>query len=131
MNSLDNLSTVTITEIAHDQHGQVVVRKLSQCRDELGPVFTIPWNANLQVVKIMPCNFSMCGRHAEMHLLLLQLQVVAVSLNDSCVLDQILSQRCIFRARSLPDCHFQADVSISSDPNEVPRSNLQAGKVHG
>ena len=46
--SLQNLSTVTITEISHGHH--VVVRKLLHSGEELGPMFTIPGNADLQVV---------------------------------------------------------------------------------
>ena len=48
LNLLENLSTVSITEISHGHH--VVVRKLLHSGDELGPMFTIPGNANLQVV---------------------------------------------------------------------------------
>ena len=43
--SLQNLSTVTITEVSHGHH--LVVRKLSG--DSLGPAFTVPWNADLKV----------------------------------------------------------------------------------
>ena len=44
---LQNLSTVTITDVinGHD----LVVRKLSDNGEELGPTFTIPWNADLKV----------------------------------------------------------------------------------
>ena len=48
LNLLENLSTVTITEISHGH--DVVVRKLLHSGDELGPMFTIPGNADLQVV---------------------------------------------------------------------------------
>ena len=47
MNSLQNLSTVIITEVSNGHH--LVVRKLSDSGEDLGPTFTIPLNANLQV----------------------------------------------------------------------------------
>ena len=46
--SLQNLSTVTITEVIQDYH--LVVRKLSDSRDSLGPAFTVPLTADLKVV---------------------------------------------------------------------------------
>ena len=46
--SLQNLSTVTITEVSQKYH--LVVRKLSDIRDDLGPTFTIPLKADLKVV---------------------------------------------------------------------------------
>ena len=48
VSSLYNLSTVIITGISHGHN--VVVRKLLPSGDELGPMFTVPGNANLQVV---------------------------------------------------------------------------------
>ena len=49
MNSLPNLSTVTITEVGNGH--QLVVRKLSSDGDKLGPTFTIPLNTLLKVCK--------------------------------------------------------------------------------
>ena len=46
--SLQNLSTITITEVSHDHH--LVVRKLSDDGNQLGPTFTIPFSADLKVV---------------------------------------------------------------------------------
>ena len=46
--SLQNLSTVTITEVIQEYH--LVVRKLSDSGDNLGPTFTIPLKADLKVV---------------------------------------------------------------------------------
>ena len=46
--SLQNLSSVTITEVIQEYH--LVVRKLSDSRDSLGPAFTIPLTADLKVV---------------------------------------------------------------------------------
>ena len=48
--SLQNLSYVTITEVAHDHH--LVVRKLSDDGNQLqlGPAFTVPLSADLKVV---------------------------------------------------------------------------------
>ena len=45
---LPNLSTTTITEVTHDHH--LVVRKLSDDGNQLGPTFTVPLNACLKVV---------------------------------------------------------------------------------
>lgn len=45
--SLENLSTVIITEVGQVYH--LVVRKLSDSGGRLGPTFTIPWNADLKV----------------------------------------------------------------------------------
>ena len=45
--SLQNLSTVTITEVSQEYH--LVVRKLSDSGDNLGPAFTIPLKADLKV----------------------------------------------------------------------------------
>ena len=45
---LPNLSTATITEVTHDHH--LVVRKLSDDGNQLGPTFTVPLNACLKVV---------------------------------------------------------------------------------
>ena len=44
---LQNLSIVTITEVSHDHH--LVVRKLSDYGNQLGPTFTIPLSADLKV----------------------------------------------------------------------------------
>ena len=46
--SLQNLSTVTITEVIQEHH--LVVRKLSDSGDDLEPTFTIPLKADLKVV---------------------------------------------------------------------------------
>ena len=46
--SLQNLSTVTITEVSHGHH--LVVRKLSDGGNHLGPAFTVPSTADLKVV---------------------------------------------------------------------------------
>ena len=46
--SLQNLSTTTITEVSHDH--LLVVRKLSDDGNQLGPTFTVPLSANLKVV---------------------------------------------------------------------------------
>ena len=46
--SLQNLSTVTITEVSQEHH--LVVRKLSDIGDDLGPTLTIPLKADLKVV---------------------------------------------------------------------------------
>ena len=45
--SLQNLSTVTITEVIQEYH--LVVRKLSDSGDNLGRTFTIPLKADLKV----------------------------------------------------------------------------------
>ena len=45
--SLQNLSTITITEVIHGHH--LVVRKLSDEGNQLGPAFTIPLNSELKV----------------------------------------------------------------------------------
>ena len=45
--SLQNLSYVTITEVSHDHH--LVVRKLSDDGNQLGPTFTVPLSADLKV----------------------------------------------------------------------------------
>ena len=45
---LPNLSTATITEVSHDHH--LVVRKLSDDGNQLGPTFTVPLTACLKVV---------------------------------------------------------------------------------
>ena len=45
--SLQNLSTVTITEVSPGHH--LVVRKLSDDGHQLGPAFTVPLNAELKV----------------------------------------------------------------------------------
>ena len=45
---LPNFSTATITEVTHDHH--LVVRKLSDDGNQLGPTFTVPLNACLKVV---------------------------------------------------------------------------------
>ena len=45
--SLQNLSAVTITEVSQEHH--LVVRKLSDSGDNLGPTFTIPLKADLKV----------------------------------------------------------------------------------
>ena len=50
VNLLQNLSTVTITEVCHGHH--LVVRKLSDSGDGLGPTFTVPWDTNLKVVSV-------------------------------------------------------------------------------
>ena len=46
--SLQNLSTVTITEVSHGHH--LLVRKLSDDGNHLGPAFTVPSTADLEVV---------------------------------------------------------------------------------
>ena len=48
VNLLQNLSTVTITEVSHGHH--LVVRKLSDDGNQLGPAFTVPLTADLKVV---------------------------------------------------------------------------------
>ena len=45
--SLQNLSTHTITEVNHGHH--LVVRKLSDDGNQLGPTFTVPLSADLKV----------------------------------------------------------------------------------
>lgn len=45
--SLQNLSTITITEVSHSNH--LVVRKLSDDGNQLGPTFTVPSSADLKV----------------------------------------------------------------------------------
>ena len=45
--SLQNLSTVTLTEVGQEHH--LVVRKLSDSGDNLGRTFTIPLKADLKV----------------------------------------------------------------------------------
>ena len=45
---LPNLSTTTITEVTHGHH--LVVRKLSDDGNQLGPTFAVPLNASLKVV---------------------------------------------------------------------------------
>ena len=45
--SLQNLSTHTITEVSHGHH--LVVRKLSDDGNQLGPTFTVPLSADLKV----------------------------------------------------------------------------------
>ena len=47
-NLLQNLSTITITEVSHGHH--LVVRKLSDDGNHLGPAFTVPLTADLKVV---------------------------------------------------------------------------------
>ena len=47
--SLQNLSTVTITEVSQEYH--LVVRKLSDSGDDLGRTFTIPLKAELKVLQ--------------------------------------------------------------------------------
>ena len=46
--SLQNLSTTTITKVSHDH--LLVVRKLSDDGNQLGPTFTVPLSADLKVV---------------------------------------------------------------------------------
>ena len=46
---LQNLSTVTITDVSQEYH--LVVRKLSDSGDDLGPTFTIPLEADLKVLR--------------------------------------------------------------------------------
>ena len=48
LNSLQNLSTITIAEVSKGQH--LVMRKLSDSGDGLGPVFTVPLDADLKVM---------------------------------------------------------------------------------
>ena len=48
VNLLQNLSTVTITEVSHSHH--LVLRKLSDDGNHLGPAFTVPSTADLKVV---------------------------------------------------------------------------------
>ena len=45
--ALQNLSTITITEVSNGE--SLIVRKLSDGGDQLGPIFTIPLNADLKV----------------------------------------------------------------------------------
>ena len=49
--SLQNLSTVTITEVFHGHH--LVVRKLSDDGHQLGPAFTVPSNVELKVYIVL------------------------------------------------------------------------------
>ena len=46
-NSVQNLSIVTITEVTCVPH--LVVRKMSDNGDQMGPTFTVPANADLEV----------------------------------------------------------------------------------
>ena len=55
-NSLQNLSTVIINEV--DDYCHLMVRKLSFGGDDWGPVFKIPFNANLKVFCITPCHLN-------------------------------------------------------------------------
>ena len=45
---LQNLSTITISGVTHGHH--LMVRKLTDGEDGLGPAFTVPWNADVKVV---------------------------------------------------------------------------------
>ena len=54
--TLQNLSTVTITNVVDDH--DPVVRKLSDNGDKLGPLFTVPWNADLKVHRCMHANLE-------------------------------------------------------------------------
>ena len=56
VSSLQNLSTVTIMEVG--QHCHLMVRKLSDGGNDLGPTFTIPLNAALKVVGITTCHLK-------------------------------------------------------------------------
>ena len=47
-NLLQNRTTVTIAEPTHDHH--LVVRKLCDGRNQLGSVFTVPFNADMKVM---------------------------------------------------------------------------------
>ena len=62
VNLLQNLSSITITEVSHGHH--LVVKKLSDGGDSLGPAFTVPWNADLKVY-IIVLHGSMSFYHAE------------------------------------------------------------------
>ena len=60
----------------------------------------------------------------------LTIQVVAIRLNDSHLLDEISDQRCIVRAISCPNLSpfdSQDYSCCSDDPTEATRGNLQAG----
>ena len=98
--SLQNLSTITITEVNHDDH--LVVRKLSDDGNQLGPAFTIPLTADLKVYTFMHySNKSICG-NVHVHIsvyYLVQLQVVAVKLNDSQLLDRISDKRHVAKCK--------------------------------
>ena len=61
-NLLENLSTVTITEETHGHH--LVVRKLSEDGLQLGPAFTVPWNADLKVM--LHGSITACGMLKEL-----------------------------------------------------------------
>lgn len=54
--SVQNLSIVTITEVTCVPH--LVVRKMSDSGDQMGPTFTVPANADLEVVlNSIPCYY--------------------------------------------------------------------------
>ncbi len=48
VNVLQNLSTITITGVTHGHH--LVVRKVTDRGDGLGPAFSVPGNADVKVV---------------------------------------------------------------------------------
>ena len=58
--SLQNLSNHTITEVSHGHH--LVVRKLSDDGNQLGPTFTVPLSADLKVcIYIVPLHLKVVG----------------------------------------------------------------------
>ena len=106
--SLQNLSIVTITEVSHDHH--LVVRKLSGDGNQLGPTFTVPLSADLKVCIVLIVYYfilfpfycipfeSYCNWECALYYLV-QLQVVAVKLKDSQLLDRISGQRCVAKCK--------------------------------
>ena len=53
-----------------------------------------------------------------------------MNLKDSCLLDKISDQRYVVKSKAKTGhvVHSQVDVNIYSEPNEVTRGDLQAGK---
>ena len=88
---VQNLSTITITEVTHDHH--LVVRKLSADGNQLGATFTIPLSADLKVCIYCTTSFKSTWECAYIFYYLIQLQVVAVKLKESQFLDRISDQR--------------------------------------
>ena len=135
VNLLQNLSTVTITEVSHGHH--LVVRKLSDDGNHLGPAFAVPLTADLKVVVYNTMLLWLVWKETQLiyaHIYILQLQVVAIKLKDSHLLDDISDQRCIVRAKSSPSIgptDSPADMYInpySDDPGEATRGDIQAGR---
>lgn len=100
---LHNLSTVTITDVIDGHH--LVARKLSEGGHELGPIFTIPLNAGLTVWSYTVHDIIITVACVTMHgkAFLLLLQVVAIQLEESDLLDEISHRRCISMAKSCPN----------------------------